>query len=62
MKRVKKGEYRLVKGQPPPNRGVVDWLLDCPVKGNFVPVESDSTDSIARGVPGAEPLRGRPRR
>jgi hypothetical protein len=38
------GEYRLSRKSPPPNDGVVDWLLDCPTKGFFVPIESESTD------------------
>jgi hypothetical protein len=29
-----------------PNAGVVDWLLSCPEKGFFVPIESESTDSL----------------
>ena len=33
---------RLVRASPPPNQGLVDWLLACPEKGFFVPVESDS--------------------
>jgi len=62
LERVKKGEYRLVKLQPPPNRGMVDWLLACPVKGYFVPVESDSTASIAGALVGAGPSPRLPRR
>ncbi len=27
-------------------RGLVDWLLACPEKGYFVPVESESTDTL----------------
>jgi len=30
----------------PPDEGVIDWLLSCPQKGFFVPVESDSTDTL----------------
>lgn len=40
------GEYRLVRRAPPPNDGVVDWLLACPAKGFFVPIDSESTDSL----------------
>jgi AbrB family looped-hinge helix DNA binding protein len=46
VERVRRGEYRLVVREPPPNEGLVDWLLDCPEKGYFVPIESDSTDSL----------------
>lgn len=31
---------------PTPNEGLVDWLLGCPDKGFFVPIESASTDSL----------------
>jgi bifunctional DNA-binding transcriptional regulator/antitoxin component of YhaV-PrlF toxin-antitoxin module len=40
-------EYRLVRRSARPNEGLVDWLLlTCPEKGFFVPVESESTDSL----------------
>ena len=43
---VERGEYRLVRRAPVPNEGVVDWLLDCPEKGFFVPLESEGTDTL----------------
>jgi hypothetical protein len=46
IERVDRGEYRLVVQEPPPNQGLVDWLLSCPAKGYFVPVESEPTDTI----------------
>ena len=46
IERLDCGEYRLKRRSPPPNQGVVDWLLACPEKGFFVPVESGSTDSL----------------
>ncbi|MGC4015448.1 MAG: AbrB/MazE/SpoVT family DNA-binding domain-containing protein [Luteolibacter sp.] len=46
IERLDRGEYRLVRVEPPANEGVVDWLLACPAKGYFVPVESESTDSL----------------
>ena len=46
VERIDRGEYRLVRRSPPPNEGVVDWLLACPDKGFFVPVESESTDAL----------------
>ena len=46
IERVQRGEYRVVRRTPRPNQGVVDWLLACPVKGFFVPVESESTDTL----------------
>ena len=46
IERLDRGEYRLVRRTPPPNRGVVDWLVACPEKGFFVPIDSESTDSL----------------
>ncbi len=46
VERIARGEYRLVRRQPRPNAGLVDWLLACPEKGFFVPIESESTDSL----------------
>lgn len=48
IKRVKRGEYRLKlkRRSPPPNEGLVDLLLSCPVKGFFTPIKSKSTDTL----------------
>lgn len=46
VERLDRGEYRLLLREPPPNRGLVDWLLDCPEKGYFVAIESESTDTL----------------
>jgi AbrB family looped-hinge helix DNA binding protein len=46
IERIDRGEYRLVRLAPPPNEGVVDWLLSCPAKGFFQPIESESTDTL----------------
>ena len=46
IERLERGEYRLRRRSPPPNEGVVDWLLACPEKGYFVPIESESTDVL----------------
>lgn len=46
VERIDRGEYRLVRRTPPPNEGLVDWLLACPEKGFFVPIESESTDTL----------------
>lgn len=46
VERLDRGEYRLVRRVPPRNEGVVDWLLACPEKGFFVPIESESTDTL----------------
>jgi AbrB family looped-hinge helix DNA binding protein len=46
IERIDCGEYRLVRRQARQNEGLVDWLLACPEKGFFVPVESESTDTL----------------
>ena len=46
VERIDRGEYRLLRRQPPPNEGLVDWLLACPEKGYYVPIESESTDTL----------------
>jgi AbrB family looped-hinge helix DNA binding protein len=46
VERLGRGDYRLVRRASRPNEGVVDWLLACPVKGFFVPIKSESTDSL----------------
>jgi AbrB family looped-hinge helix DNA binding protein len=46
IERLDRGEYRLKRHSPPQNEGVVDWLLACPEKGFFVPVASESTDTM----------------
>ena len=46
VERIERGEYRLVRREPRANEGLVDWLLECPEKGYFVPIESESTDTL----------------
>jgi AbrB family looped-hinge helix DNA binding protein len=46
VERIDRGEYRLSRREPPPNEGLVDWLLACPEKSYFVPIESESTDTL----------------
>lgn len=46
VERLDRGEYRLVRRTARPNEGVIDWLLSCPEKGFFVPIESESTDAL----------------
>jgi len=46
VERVDRGEYRLILRAARPNEGVVDWLLACPEKDFFVPIASDSTDTL----------------
>ena len=46
VERIDRGEYRLVRVEPPKNDGLVEWLLSCPEKGFFVPIESESTETL----------------
>jgi AbrB family looped-hinge helix DNA binding protein len=46
VERVDRGEYRLIRRPTHSNEGVVDWLLACPEKDFFVPIESESTDTL----------------
>jgi AbrB family looped-hinge helix DNA binding protein len=46
VQRLDRGRYKLVRREPPDNEGLVDWLLACPVKGFFVPIDSESTDTL----------------
>jgi AbrB family looped-hinge helix DNA binding protein len=46
VERLDRGDYRLIRRASRTNEGVVDWLLACPEKGFFVPIESESTDSL----------------
>ncbi|MGD0541603.1 MAG: AbrB/MazE/SpoVT family DNA-binding domain-containing protein [Tepidisphaeraceae bacterium] len=46
VERIDRGEYRLVRQEAPANDGLVDWLLACPAKGYFVPIQSESTDTL----------------
>ena len=45
IERLERGAYKLLL-RTPPNEGLVDWLRACPEKGFFVPVESESTDTL----------------
>jgi AbrB family looped-hinge helix DNA binding protein len=46
VERVDNGVYRLVRLSPPMNHGLLDWLRACPEKDFFVPIESESTDTL----------------
>jgi AbrB family looped-hinge helix DNA binding protein len=45
VERLDRGDYRLVR-RASRNEGAIDWLLACPRKGFFVPVDSESTDTL----------------
>ncbi len=46
IERLDQGAYKLVRQAPRANEGLVDWLLACPEKDFFVPIESESTDTL----------------
>lgn len=46
VERLDRGDYRLTRRAGPANDGAIDWLLACPAKGYFVPVASESTDTL----------------
>jgi AbrB family looped-hinge helix DNA binding protein len=46
VERIEQGDYRLIRRTVPPNEGLVDWLLGCPEKDFFTPIESESTDAL----------------
>ena len=46
IRRISRGQYRLVLRRPRLNEGLVDWLLTCPEKDFFVPISSESTDTL----------------
>jgi len=52
-----RGDDRLVR-RASPNEGVVDWLLACPVKGFFIPIESESTSCRTKRRLTARPRGG----
>jgi len=45
VERLDRGDYRLLRVAPR-NEGVIDWLLTCPHHDFFVPIESESTDTL----------------
>lgn len=46
IERVGRGEYLFRRIEEAPNSGLVDWLLDCPVKDYFEPIPSELTDTL----------------
>ncbi|MEX0891276.1 MAG: AbrB/MazE/SpoVT family DNA-binding domain-containing protein [Gemmatimonadota bacterium] len=46
IERLERGQYLLVRRRGRTRAGVVDWLMSCPRKGYFVPIESESTDTL----------------
>jgi len=46
IERLEEGEYLLRRIESGANAGLVDWLLECPSKGWFREIESESTDVL----------------
>ena len=46
VERLDRGDYRLIRRTARQNDGAIDWLLACPRKDFFVPIDSESTDSL----------------
>jgi AbrB family looped-hinge helix DNA binding protein len=46
IERVGRGEYLLRRLSPPSDRSLLDWLLACPEKGFFVPIEPEPTGTL----------------
>ena len=46
IERLDAGEYLLQRRHTPVNEGAVEWLLACPAKDWFQPIESESTDTL----------------
>jgi bifunctional DNA-binding transcriptional regulator/antitoxin component of YhaV-PrlF toxin-antitoxin module len=46
VERLDRGDYRLVRSVAPRNEGAIDWLLASPYKDFFVPIASESTDTL----------------
>ena len=46
INKIGNGEYLLSRVKEAPNKGLVDWLLSCPVKGYFQPIPSETTDAL----------------
>ena len=46
VERLDRGDYRPVRRTVPPNEGAIDWLLACPQKDFFTPIDSESTDEL----------------
>lgn len=49
VQRLGRGNYQFMRKTKQSNQGLVDWLLNCPEKGYFVPIDSESTDKLNSG-------------
>lgn len=46
VERLDRGDYRLIRRVTPQNKGAIEWLLACSHKDFFVPIQSESTDTL----------------
>jgi bifunctional DNA-binding transcriptional regulator/antitoxin component of YhaV-PrlF toxin-antitoxin module len=46
VERLDRGDYRFVRRSARQNEGAIDWLLACPQKDFFVPIDSESTEEL----------------
>lgn len=46
VERLDEGDYRLRRLSLPESGEVLEWLLACPEKDWFVPIPSESTDTL----------------
>ena len=46
VERIERGTYRLIRRTSRPHEGIIDWLSSCPERGFFVPIESESTETL----------------
>jgi AbrB family looped-hinge helix DNA binding protein len=42
VERLDRGDHRLLRRAAPPREGVIDWLIACPQKDFFVPIDSST--------------------
>jgi bifunctional DNA-binding transcriptional regulator/antitoxin component of YhaV-PrlF toxin-antitoxin module len=46
VERLDCGDYRLIRRAARKNVGAIDWLLACPQKDFFAPIDSELTDAL----------------
>jgi AbrB family looped-hinge helix DNA binding protein len=46
IERVRAGVYLIHKVDKFANKGLIEWLRACPVKGFFQPIPSENTDAL----------------
>jgi AbrB family looped-hinge helix DNA binding protein len=50
VQRLQDGEYLLKKVTAQATLSIADWILDCPEKDWFTPIESESTDTLVKNI------------